>query len=178
MNSRALLLATLGSFLITSCTEPNRQSPFPIDLLANGSFEQGGTPSWTDWTTNDTSMVRLVADVPSGGGIYSLSAQGLTMRVFSAQCTVAVVSGTHTYLFDFWAKSVPDSLGRIDLVQVSSIVGVPQTTNSISVLDTTWKYYWSRFSVDGSQYRTIRIRAWTIGDGTTNFDLLRLQQLD
>lgn len=121
-------------------------TPVLFGQLLNGSFEDGGAPSFEHWT-DQCSQAQLVEEAPPGGGAWSLSLPAGNVKScfpgYVYQVLDAIEPG-QSYLLTGWVKNeTPITagiyLGKIDeLGQISTLQG-----------DTTTADEWTFLSVQG-----------------------------
>lgn len=151
------------------------------NLLLNPSFESNGAPSLEHWSVQDTFLVRFSADVPPGGGSFSVSIEANWGPPGFVRTALPVPAGVHRYRLSWWGKKSGQIYGGAYLgIQKSDtlILFLPKTSYTS---DSTWAEYASldtitteagdklvvTFSGGVSQWLT----------GTTYFDLCSLEIL-
>ena len=172
--------------LLASCSDKGTGSSITgVDLIQNSSFESGGAPSLQYWTRTpaDTALVQFSADVPAGGGSYSITIAPGPVRVNNdsvegaVYTTIAAPAGTHVYKLSVWAKAANwyDADMYVDFLRLSSHQ-LPVYKESPEILFPTWMQYTmlDTITANAGDSITIGLEAGTSARDTTGkvyFDL-------
>jgi hypothetical protein len=167
----------LFALLIFGCTEEETTEPTDENLLINTSFEKDGKFSSDGWTLPAQSDSS--ADVPAGGGSYSLELEASQPPESYAQITVPVNTQFSNYKLTFWSKySVIEGKALLSLIRNGSAI----KSLSILVEDIVWKSYsiQDTFNVALGDSFMVQLTGGSsqLLPGKTYFDLCQLQGIN
>ena len=155
------------------------------NLLANGSFETNGHPTWGHWALLDTpadTMTLFQQDVPVFGGSFCLV---LTPRPPVASWARAYVTGISSlsgiFRLTVWGRAMNGWLnGGIALGKMSQ--GFPSILKSTGTTAGDWTQYTLEDTLDLALQDSLFVQLSPGFDngplpGTMRFDLVKLEQL-
>ena len=155
------------------------------NLLANGSFELNGHPTFGSWALVDTpldTMTLFKQDVPPFGGSFCLE---VTPRPPDANWARAYATGIlalgGVFRVTVWARTTNDwPNGSIAFGKISQ--GFPTILKSKGTPSPDWTQYTLEDTLDVSTQDSLFVQlspgqADQIVPGTMRFDLIKLEQL-
>jgi len=167
----------LLALFIFGCTEEETTEPTDENTLLYSSFEKNGKFSSDGWTLPAQSDSS--ADVPAGGGSYSLLLVASQPPEDYAQIKVPVKTDFNEFKLTFWSKySVIEGKAILSLVRNGSAI----KSLSILVEDIVWNSYsiQDTFNVAPGDSFMVQLTGGSsqLLPGKTFFDLCQLQGIN
>ena len=173
-------LSFLGILLwFWSCKQETQITDDISNLIHNSSFETNGQPTFQTWIA-DTTLARLVQDVPNGGGSWSLRLEpGWIPQEGFARTYITGESGTGGYYLRVWTKSINRWRGSVTigkwsgntLTQTKSAYSDSSGWNYIALVDS--------LSLESGDSIGVHLSAGSteLSNGAVLFDLITLQRI-